>query len=322
MKRVLAAALAVIMLFCLAACNRQTPEQLNGFAMDTRISVSVYGDGGKYTASECLNAVSELENIISWNIEQSDTSALNSTGSVESKTLADIISPVLSLTADTNGVYSLAVREICALWDVTSDNPKIPEYDKIKDVLSRTGGVPQVDGDTVSLPEGHKLDLGSVGKGAACDMVAEILNEKGASGIAAIGSSLALCGQKPDGKKWVVIVAHPDNRNGSVGTLSLDGGTFVSTSGDSARGFTVDGVRYHHIISAVSGYPARTRLRSVTVISDSGVLSDALSTACYLVGYEKACLLLEKYGAEAVFVTDSLDVICTSGIEDRFEVER
>lgn len=313
-----AAILISLALLMLSACADNAPTRASGFAMDTEISVTVYGDSA--TAGRILRSVCSLENKISWSIDGSDTYILNQSGSVESETLADIITATRDLCNATDGQYSLAVRELCALWDINSGEKIIPSDNDIAAVLSRTGGIPTVNKSTIALTDGSAIDLGSVGKGAACDIAAQIFAEDSSVGIAAIGSSLALCGDKPNGEQWTVSVAQPDNINQSAGTLYLDGGVFVSTSSDSQRGFERDGIRYHHIINAVSGYPVNSGLRSVTVIADSGVLSDALSTACFIVGYEKSLELLAEYNAQAVFITDSGEVISTSGLT--FEVAK
>ncbi|MBR5897280.1 MAG: FAD:protein FMN transferase, partial [Lachnospiraceae bacterium] len=62
-----------------------------------------------------------------------------------------------------------------------------------------------------------------------------------------------------------------------------------------------DGVKYHHILETKTGYPADTDVRSVTVVSDSSLEGDALSTICLILGEEKSKEILEKYNAEAIF---------------------
>lgn len=81
-----------------------------------------------------------------------------------------------------------------------------------------------------------------------------------------------------------------------------------------------DGKRYHHIINPDTGYPAESGLCSVTVLSGSGFLSDALSTACFVLGSEKGKVLAESYGAEAVFVEKDGRISMTAGM-DKYCVE-
>ena len=79
-----------------------------------------------------------------------------------------------------------------------------------------------------------------------------------------------------------------------------------------------DGVRYHHIFDSHTGYPAEAGLSSVTVISSSGSDSDALSTACFALGYDKSLSLLKKYNAEAIFIDNQGNILLTDGIQNNF----
>jgi len=94
-------------------------------------------------------------------------------------------------------------------------------------------------------------------------------------------------------------------------------GTCVSTSGNYERFFKdEEGKIYHHIFDPSTGYPAESGITSVTVISADGCTSDALSTACFVLGIEKSLPLLKKYNAEAVFITDNNEIITTLGNGD------
>lgn len=167
------------------------------------------------------------------------------------------------------------------------------------------------------------LDLGAVGKGIACDVVQDYLKkQKKVSGaVIAVGGSILLYGSKADGSDWNVAVQNPRGQDGeAMGVLSLSGTTNVSTSGDYEKYFMQDGKRYHHILDPSTGYPADSGLISVTIVSDSGLLSDGLSTACFVLGKEKGEKLLEAYGAEGVFIDQNKKVTVTKGLKDKFTI--
>ena len=167
------------------------------------------------------------------------------------------------------------------------------------------------------------LDLGAVGKGIACDVVQDYLKkQKEVSGaVIAVGGSILLYGSKADGSDWNVAVQNPRGQDGeAMGVLSLSGTTNVSTSGDYEKYFMQDGKRYHHILDPSTGYPADSGLISVTIVSDSGLLSDGLSTACFVLGKEKGEKLLETYGAEGVFIDQNKKVTVTEGLKDKFTI--
>ena len=167
------------------------------------------------------------------------------------------------------------------------------------------------------------LDLGAVGKGIACDVAQNYLKQqKEVSGaVIAVGGSILLYGSKVDGTNWNVAVQNPRGKDGeAMGVLSLSGTTNVSTSGDYEKYFMQNGKRYHHILDPSTGYPAESSLISVTVVSDNGLLSDGLSTACFVLGKEKGERLLETYGAEGVFIDQNKKVTVTKGLKDKFTI--
>jgi thiamine biosynthesis lipoprotein len=100
--------------------------------------------------------------------------------------------------------------------------------------------------------------------------------------------------------------------------LSLDGQWCVSTSGDYERYVEVDGVRYHHIIDPKTGYPADSGVSGVTVLAKDGFLSDALSTACFILGKEEGMALAEKFGALVLFVDRDGTVTMTEEMRQYF----
>ena len=137
------------------------------------------------------------------------------------------------------------------------------------------------------------------------DMLKSYLSSTDVKGaVVSVGGSILAYGSRDKaGSNWSVAIQHPRKENEFLGVIHLKEG-FISTSGDYERYFIKDGVRYHHILDAKTGYPCESGLISVTVVCESGLLSDALSTACFTLGLEKGEKLVEKYGAAAIFVTD------------------
>lgn len=136
----------------------------------------------------------------------------------------------------------------------------------------------------------------SSGKGVALDEIRKTLEEypEVSGAVISVGGSILTYGNKPEGGTWQIAVTDPLEPSQSAGVLTLAGGYCVSTSGDYERYVEVDGVRYHHILDPRTGSPARSDVAGVTIVTKDGFLSDALSTACFVLGSEEGQKLLEN----------------------------
>lgn len=171
------------------------------------------------------------------------------------------------------------------------------------------------------MPEGMQLDLGAVGKGLAMEKLICLLADRPdvTGAVISLGGSILTYGSKPDGTPWRVGIVDPFDTGESIGTLTLEGQWCISTSGDYERYVEVDGVRYHHILDPETGAPAAGSVRSATILMKDGLLSDGLSTACYILGPEKGMALAAQYGAEALFVMEDGQLEMSDGMKRYFK---
>lgn len=298
------------------------------FAMDTVVSETLYTTGEDITA-DVITALKDVEtNLISWTEEGSQIYKINqnagNTTTVSDET-ADYLKQVLDLSEASGGAMDPTMGKVIRLWDIDGENPHVPAEDDLKSLLADVGYDKVIlNGNDVTMPEGVTLDLGAAGKGIGCDAAKKILDaDKEVSGMILNlgGSSVMSYGSKPDGSAWQVAVTDPRDTEGDyLAVVTLNGTEFLSTSGDYEKYFIEDGIRYHHILDPSTGYPARSGLTSVTVVCDDGLNADGLSTACFVLGKDKAEELLKKYNADGLFVDDSGHVWLTEGMKERFQL--
>ena len=294
------------------------------------------GDNAGLEETQRLLADRERE-LLSWRLETSEISRINDTaGSPEGVVVSERFSPILSeclaLSEKSEGAFDITIGGVTRLWNLdvwaASENQDafvVPEEAAIRAALENCGSGKlhwEEEKSLLYLPEKMSLDLGAVGKGIALDGLLEKLqaNKKVGGAVISVGGSVLVYGEKPDGSSFRIGIVNPFQPSEYLGTLELKGGWCVSTSGDYERYVEKDGKRYHHIINPDTGYPAESGLCSVTVLSGSGFLSDALSTACFVLGSEKGKVLAESYGAEAVFVEKDGRISMTAGM-DKYCVE-
>ena len=292
-------------------------SEKSSIAMGTIVTQKVYGKFAVKDIEKTKAIIDGLDDMISWREDGSEIAKLNSGSTMQVAYLARVIKQCSEISSLSDGAFDITVGGISQLWSIGEENQRIPADEEITAEMKNVGyGKIRVSGNDVTLPEGVKIDFGAVGKGMACDMLKAYFDASDLEGaIISVGGSILAWGDyNKAGDKWQIAIAHPRNEGEYLGVLSLDEG-FVSTSGDYERYFEEDGKRYHHIIDATKGYPAETELISVTVVCDSGLISDALSTACFILGEEKSMKLLEKYKASAIFVDKDMNISVVGDID-------
>ena len=298
------------------------------FAMDTVVSETLYTTGDDLNTA-IGQKIRDIETeYLSWTDEDSQIAKLNAASGETTEVsdeLAGYLEKIFQLAKDSNGAFDPTIGKIIRLWDITGENPHVPEQSELDELLKDVGYQKvSLDGDKVTLEKGATLDLGATGKGIGCDVVSDFLKtQEDVSGMILNlgGSSVMTYGEKPDGSSWKVALTDPRDTEGDyLGAITLDANQFLSTSGDYEIYFIEDGIRYHHILDPKTGYPVQNGLTSVTIVCDQGYLADGLSTACFVLGLDAAKPLLEKYDAEAVFVDEDKNVYVTSGLMDKFEL--
>ena len=314
------AALLIVFAVIFDAFLSKKEIEKTDFAMGAVISQKITGRNADETADEIISSIKERENAISWRIENSEIARLNKNKKAElSNETISVIDELLDVCEKSSGAVDLTIGNLTGLWNIGSENFIIPEKEEISEKLVDVSWKKvEIKKNTVALGENQKIDLGFAGKGLACDDAKRVLDaNKISKAIINVGGSLCLYG-KDD---FTVGLRNPLGDVSDYMAVITIGEGFVSTSGNYERFSESDGKKYHHIISTETGYPVENDLLSVTVVCNSGLLSDALSTACYCLGYEKSLELLEEYDAEAVFIFDSKAVKVTEGLKDKTEIK-
>lgn len=311
--------------------NVTAENHYTGIGMGTVITADVYGKDSKQAVEELPALITELnDHALSWREPESSISYLN--GQLQEGETCRLypeeqawLTEAWRLCDASDGALDITLRPVLDLWGIEGEHPAIPDDKVLLETLEKTGYTKlhiSEDGILSADQAGMTLDMGALGKGIACDKIAERFESMKISGaVVSIGGSILIYGKKPDGSAWNIGIQDPRGEQGTAaGYLKVTDNMVVSTSGDYEKYFMENGVRYHHIINPATGYPADSGLISVTVLCPSGIDSDGLSTACFVLGREKSMELLERYGAEAVFITTDKKIYLTDGVTDAFQL--
>ena len=323
--------LALVVVYAGAALGQSPTEKVSqtAFVFGTPCTISVYGKVSDADFAEVFARMDELDELLSTHVETSAVSQLNrgSGGPVAVPfEVYELVRHGVAYSQLSDGAFDITIGPLIELWGVTGDNPRVPTGSEIDAALA------QVDYRRVILLEsgrrvllekrGMQIDLGGIAKGYAADEAASILREMGHDyGIVNLGGNIVTIGSRPDGTPWRIGIQHPEKTRGdTIAILDIVDRTVV-TSGKYERFFLQDNVTYHHIIDTKTGYPVENGLASVTIITDSSMKADALSTAVFTLGLSAGLKLIRGFdGVEGVLVTEEGIIHLTEGIENSFNL--
>jgi thiamine biosynthesis lipoprotein len=296
--------------------------QENFLAMDTIFTITLTEEN-KGAVKDLKNIVEELDELFDVYNHESDIYNINANSgkyvSVKDNTY-ELLQRAYIIAEDTEGAFDPTIESLMKLWDI--DKKRIPRNNEIESKLKLVNYKDiKFNKDTKSVMLESKemqLNVGGIAKGFAVKKQIEVLKNAGITStlISGGGNTYAL-GKKPDGSSWKIGIRDPRDKDNVIGYVELQN-MAVDTSGDYERYFIKDGIRYHHIINSNTGHPARG-LISVTVITKDPVEADALATALFVMGPQKAVNYVKKRDdIEVILVTQNMEVLVSKGADDIF----
>ncbi|MBC6719073.1 FAD:protein FMN transferase [Treponema sp. Marseille-Q4130] len=305
-QKAIFALLIIIFSTCFTSCERSEGPRTEAL-MGTVCTVNAYDDGTKSLYDELFARLHEIDETFSVTIESSEISAINKAAgersvSVSSDT-AYVVKAALSYAELTDGAFDPTVGPLVKIWGINTDHARVPAQSEIDAVLPLINwrDVSAADDNTVMLKRrGMALDLGGIVKGYAADELTKILKaRKVRRAIVDLGGNIFVYGKKKDGSPWRVGIKDPNDPEGVPAIVLNVANSTIVTSGVYERFFTENGVRYHHILDAKTGYPASSGLLSSTIVCESSMAADALSTSVFVLGKESGMELLHRIQSSA-----------------------
>ncbi len=308
--------------------EQTTVIESDGFCMSTEITYKAFGENAAPAVTQAKAALLRLENILSRFIPGSEVSVINKNAgkgyvNISSETF-EVLSCASRISEISRGFFDITVGPLIDLWRYRQSF-QVPEDEKIRHVLSLVNYRdlllnPDEQSASLRRPE-QSIDLGGIGKGYISDCLVKTLQKYGiVSAFVNIGGNVSTLGNKPDGSSWSVGIRHPRYIGCLIGAVKVTGQAVV-TSGDYERYFIDDtGKRRHHIINPTTGYPVESGLISVTVVADSAMIADGLSTAIFAAGMDKGLGYLTHFpGVDVVLVDNHQRVFITRGLKETYQ---
>ncbi len=319
-----AAAQFFLLAIFLSSCGTRAMPPQSQYTFGTVCSINLYESGSTDLYAKLFGRLRELNDIFNNYSDASEISRVNRDAAAMPVAVSQDFFVVLKTALDfaqlTDGAFDPTVGPLVKLWGFGKE-PRVPSQEEIdaakklvgwKNVIlegftdQNAGGQKSSDNqnasgeresftdqDVAAAPtvrfkkKGIRIDLGAIAKGYAADCLVAILKENDAKRASiSLGGNVYVYGKKPGGSLWNVAVRDPNKAGQNAFMLKTQDATVV-TSGAYERFFEQDGKIYGHIFDPATGFPAQSGLASVTIVSQTSMVADALSTSLFVLGLEK-----------------------------------
>ena len=304
--------------------QRNEASESEIFALDTAITLKVYGSKREAVLKKLEDKIKELDELLSTGKETSEVVRLNKAGkALVTETTADLIKRSLAIYQNTDGLFDITIYPLMELWGFPTKDYRVPSDKEIKEKLKNVGSDKIVfDEETREISfknKGMEIDFGGIGKGYITDELVNILTkEKVESAIINLGGNVFGFQKKPDGSLWNIAIRDLNESDKYMAAIRLEDSAVI-TSGGYERYFEENGVIYHHILDPRKGKPSESNLKSVSIVSKDGTLADALSTSLFIMGEEGAVEYWKKNGSnfDILLMTKDNRLLVSEGIKDK-----
>ena len=326
MKKIIALAAITSLLLC--GCEKPLSKKdltYTDTLFDTVISVQILDPVDESVIKGCEKLCKDYDAKFSKSNEESDISRINSAKGkfVEvSEDTVTLLEKGIYYSELSYGIFDITIGSVSDLWDFHAEQPSVPSKKKVRSAKKHVSYHNiMIQDNRVKLTDPKtKLDVGAIAKGYIADQLKTYLLSSGVeNAIISLGGNILLVGAKPDGSPFNVGIQKPFGAVSEVLTTLEKSDSSVVSSGCYERYFITnsdedkndkDRTIYHHIFDTATGYPVQNDLLGVTILSDSSMKGDALSTYCYILGLEKGLDYIRSLeDVEAVFVTKDYDII-------------
>lgn len=325
--------LALILCSCQGNRGRTHREQAE--IMGTTFAITIDGFADAHRAAQAaFDEIRRIDRLLSTYKDDSEICEVNRHAAAEPV----VVGPDFWAVAAASRVYfelgqgafDPTVYPLMRAWGFRKREGRVPTPAELEEML------PLVDFRKVVLDdssravafrqEGMALDFGGIAKGYAVDRAIEVLKGLGVTrAIVDAGGNFYGLGTPVGRERWQAGIRHPFRLDEIIARFPVtDAG--AATSGNYERFFEIDGTKYCHIMDPRTGWPVPNML-SATVIADTAMAADALSTAVFVLGEEKGMNLIERLpGIKGMLIVqdddtpDGFRILLSSGLKNRIEL--
>lgn len=250
-------------------------------------------------AGSVLDEIDRLEAQLSVFRDTSEVSLLNARAAHQpmrvEKNLFELLAFAKKIHDETEGAFDIAVGALIKTWGFYRRAGRVPTQQERDEVCERIG-MKYVTLDAAKQTAyferpGVEINLGSIGKGFALDCAARAANLQ--HGLLHGGHSSMLAVSSGREQTWPVGLTDPERPQCRRAFLHL-ANRGMATSAATHQHFVHEGKKLGHLLDPRTAWPAEDIL-SATVTAPTAAEADALATAFYVLGVDKARAYCETH---------------------------
>lgn len=304
-------------------------ENIFGTRVYQKIGVDDIKEG--YLLDEGIKLMREFEEKMSFFNKESEISKINKNAGKKfikvSYETFEVIKKAKYYSKKTDGLFDITIAPLVKEWGINTCNPKFIENEKLDTLLSLVNYediLLNEDNKEIMLRHSkQKIDLGGIAKGYIADKIVEFYKLNNIkSAIVNIGGNVKVLGKKDKENMWQIGISKPEKHSKeTICSLRLED-TSVVTSGGYERAFIYEGKTYHHILNPKTGVPAKTDLKSITIVNENSVVADAYSTPLFIMGKYKATDFMIENNISGILVTEEDEIIVSQDLINKFALNK
>ncbi|MDB5029986.1 FAD:protein FMN transferase [Mucilaginibacter sp.] len=284
--------------------------------MGNRFELSVVADNEIWANEKIdlgVDEIKRIERLLTTFSDDSETNWINQNAGIQpvavSRETFDLIKRSIRISEVTRGAFDITYGSVDKqLWNFDQKMTALPDKataKKMVRLINFRNVVLDDENCTVFLREkGMRIGFGGIGKGYAAERAKQIMKQGGvSSGVVNASGDLNAWGVQPNGQKWTIGIANPDSSHEIFSYMDITD-MAVATSGNYEKFIMVDGKKYSHTISPLTGLPV-TGIKSVTIITTNAEVADAMTTPVMIMGINTGLNMINQMKSiEAVIIDD------------------
>lgn len=290
----------VLISILLISCQESIPKKLlvtnYGNTQGTTYSIKYLSNEGINYKKDIDSLLEVVNNSLSTYETESIISKVNRNEDLKIDSLFKrVCLMALQIASETDGAFDPTIGPLVNFWGFGSEETANNNKDILDDLKNLVDykGILIINDSIVKANPKMEINFNAIAQGFTVDLISEYLNKKNITNyMIEIGGELKCSGQNAEGNLWRIGIEKPSEKNltNQYEAIIEVPNKAVASSGN-YRKLKIDketGIKYAHTLNPKTGMPEITNLLSVTIITESCMVADAIATACMVMGKDKS----------------------------------